>query len=56
MNKKQLEALREQIAKGFNHGLNNSEVYATLGKHDECTYPADLIAVIRDLMDERKGE
>lgn len=39
MNIKQRQTLKEQIAKGINHGLNDSEIFSTRGKHDECIYP-----------------
>jgi hypothetical protein len=51
---KQNKALREQIARGINHGLNDLEIYSTLGKKNESVYPAELIGVIRDLMQDRK--
>jgi hypothetical protein len=54
MDQKERLALREQIASGINHGLNNLEIYGTLGKKDESVSPADLIGVIRDMMTEQK--
>jgi hypothetical protein len=53
MTEKERQALKERIASLINHGLDNAETYRTL---DKSVCPADLIAVIRDLMDERKGE
>ena len=56
MDQKQRLVLKEKIASGIAHGLSNTEIYGTLGKKDECIYPADLIDVIRDLMIEQKDD
>lgn len=50
MDQKKRLSLREEIAKLIAHGLNDKEIY---GQLPTC-YPADLIGVIRDLMEERK--
>ena len=54
MNAQERHILREEIAKGINHGLSNIDIQWTLGKY---TYsPADLIGVIRDLMEEPSND
>jgi hypothetical protein len=52
MDQKKRLSLREDIARGINHGLNNLEIY---GQLPTC-YPADLIGVIREMMEERKED
>jgi hypothetical protein len=49
MTKAKRDSLREEIAQGFNHGLNDVEIYGQLNGKDPV-YPSDLIAIIRDLM------
>jgi len=51
MDLKDRKALREQIAKGINNGLDNVEIYGVL---PGLPTPAELIGVIRDLMQDRK--
>jgi hypothetical protein len=59
MNESQRKALKEQIAHLINCGLSDTEIYGELGPvlddeaeniEQKIIYPADLIAVIRDLM------
>jgi hypothetical protein len=51
MDAKERRELKEQIAKGINNGLDNIEIYGAL---PGLTTPAELIGVIRDLMQDRK--
>jgi hypothetical protein len=53
MDQKRQLSLREEIAQGINSGLNNVEIYGQVSFKNPV-YPADLIGVIRDLMEERK--
>jgi len=53
MDQKKRLTLREDIARCINHGLNDKEIYGQVSFKDSV-YPADLIGVIRDLMEERK--
>jgi hypothetical protein len=52
MTKAQCKKLKEHIARGINHGLDNSEIYQTINCINSS--PADLIGVIRSLMEDRK--
>lgn len=54
MSQQERQTLREEIARLFNHGLNDVEVYSSLS-NEKLILPSDLIAVIRDLMSEKKN-
>jgi len=55
MTKPEHDKLREHIAQGINHGLNNLEIYGLINDHGIIT-PADLIGVIRDLITEKPSD
>jgi len=52
MNEQERLKLREEIAQGINHGLNNLEIYGQLNGKNFVS-PSDLIGVIRDMMEEQ---
>jgi hypothetical protein len=55
MTKPEHDKLRERIAQGITHGLSNIEIYGLINDHvndQGIITPADLIGIIRDMMEE----